>query len=313
MMQMQTTWRDVDISAYVDGELEPAKQAAFEVALAQDHTLRQKVKEMREVVALVRAAPLREPPRNYLLTPSMVTESSVTEKQPRRTQRRSRPLLFMRLATSLAAVAFVVTAGLTYMQRGLTPMMLSEAPKAVEEMPALEAPQAVVTTVEVQEEVEMMRASEPGEMPEEPAPVEEAVQAEKVGEVERAVAAQTPLPPAAMPQPGAGGVDETAAMNAQELEEAAPPAEVPVLESAPAAEDQVADEGERIADDSTGTLSATGEGEWAEYAATEPAVEESHETVAVKRSQRPSWLLPAALGAVTLLLAGITYWMSRRR
>jgi hypothetical protein len=308
MTQMQTTWRDVDISAYVDGELEPAKQAAFEVALAQDHALRQKVKEMREIVALVRAAPLREPPRNYLLTPSMVTE-----KPSRRTQRRSRPLLFMRLATSLAAVAFVVTAGLTYMQRGITPMMMSEAPKAVEEMPALEAPQAFVVTVEVQKEVEVEQASKPAEMPEEPAPVEEAVQAEKVGEVERAVVAQTPLPPAAMPQPGAGGVDDTAAMNAQELEEAAPPAEVSVLESAPVMEDQVADEGERAAENSTGTLSATGEEEWEGDAATEPAVEEPHEEVTAKRLQMPSWWLPVALGAATLLLAGITYWMSRRR
>ena len=106
MTQMQTTWRDVDVSAYVDGELDPAKQVAFEAALAQNHLLRQKVKEMREVVVLIKAAPLREPPRNYLLTPAMVATKA---PQRRAVQRPGISLLFMRLATSLAAVAFVVT------------------------------------------------------------------------------------------------------------------------------------------------------------------------------------------------------------
>jgi hypothetical protein len=318
MTQMQTTWRDIDISAYVDGELDPAKQSAFETALAQDHALRQKVKEMRQVVALVRAAPLREPPRNYLLTPSMVTEKAVTEKSPQRTQRRSMPrhsmpLLFMRLATSLAAVAFVVTAGLTFVQRGVTPTMMSEAPKAAGEMPVMEAPRAAVVTVEVTKEVEVMLASEPKEMPEEPAPVEEGARAEKAVESEEVVAAQTPAAPAAMPQPSAGGADETAAMNVQAPGEVTPQPEVLALESAPAAEEQVVSEAERTVEDNTGTLSATGEGEWLEYNATEPAVEEPHETVTVKRWQTPSWWLPAVLGTVTLLLAGITYWMSRRR
>lgn len=323
MTQMHTTWRDVDISAYVDGELEPAAQAAFEVALAQDHALQQKVEEMREVVALVRAIPLRESPRNYLLTPSMVAEKSVAEKSPRWTQRdpvsrhgmsRHRmPLLFMRLATSLAAVAFVVTAGLTYLQRGITPMMLSEAPKAGEAMPPMEAPQAVIATAVVSQEVEIMRASEPGEMPEAAVPVEEDVQAEKELEAEDGVKALAPAPSAATPQPDAGGVDETAAMNAANLEEATSQPEVLALESAPVAETQVTDDVERTAEDSTGTLSGSGEDEWMAYDTAEPAVEAYHEPVTVRRLQEPSWWLPAVLGAATLLLAGITYWMSRRR
>ena len=211
MTQMQTTWRDVDVSAYVDGELDPAKQAAFEAALAQDHALRQKVEKMREVVALVKAAPLREPPRNYLLTPSMVTE-----KSPQRARHRSMPLLFMRLATSLAAIAFVVTAGLTYMQRGITPMMMSEAPQAADEMPALEAPRAMIATVEVTEEVEMMRANGSEEMPEEPAHIEEDGQAEKAVEAEQPVAALAPAPSEAPPQPSGGGADETNAPPSQQ-------------------------------------------------------------------------------------------------
>ena len=190
MTQMQTTWRDVDVSAYVDGEFDPAKQVAFEAALAQNHLLRQKVKEMREVVVLIKAAPLREPPRNYLLTPAMVATKA---PQRRAVQRPGISLLFMRLATSLAAVAFVVTAGLTYVQRGVAPGMLTQAPKAADEMPVMEAPRAVI--VEATQEVELMLASEPEEMTEAAVPVEEAMRAEKVAEAEQPVAALARLRP----------------------------------------------------------------------------------------------------------------------
>ncbi|MGC9395233.1 MAG: hypothetical protein ACP5J4_10290, partial [Anaerolineae bacterium] len=232
------------------------------------------------------------------------------EKPP---QRRSRPLFLMRLATSLAAIAFVVTGGLTFVQRGLTPKTMTEAPQAADGMPAMEAPRAMIATVEVTKEVEVMLASEPEEMPEEPASIEETVQAEKAVEVEQPVAALPPAPAEATPQPDAGVVDETAAINAQEREEAAPQAETLALESTPPAEDQVMGEAEHAVEDSTGTLSATGEGQWGEYSATESAVEEPQEIVNVKRLQAPSWWLPAILGMVTLFLAGITFWMSRRR
>jgi hypothetical protein len=176
----------------------------------------------------------------------------------------------------------------------------------------MEAPRAVAV-VEVTKEVEVMLASEPEEMPEAAAPVEEGARVEKVVESEEVITAQTPVPPAAMPQPGAGGGDVNATMNAPDLEEATPQPEVLALESAPAAEERGVSEAEHPVEDNTGTLSATGEGEWMGYEATEPAVEGPHEKVAVRRLQTPSWWLPAALGAVTLLLAGITYWISRRR
>ncbi len=312
MTQMHTTWRDIDISAYVDGELEPTKQVAFETTLAQDRALQQKVKEMREVVALVRALPLREPPRNYLLTPSMVAV-----KPLQRTQRRSMPLLFMRLATSLAAVAFVVTAGLTYMQRGISPTMVLQAPKAAEEMPAMEAPQAVVVaTVEVSKEVEVMRAVEPEAMPEATVSAAEVARSEKVVESEAVVEAPAPAPLAATPQPEiAGAATADATTNAQELEEAAPQEEMLALESAPAAEAQVVDETERVAEDNAGTPAGAGESEWMAYDAAEPTAADQYGLVAgaPTPTPRPSWWLPGILGAVTLLLAGLTFWMSRRR
>ncbi len=307
MTQVHTTWRDVDISAYMDDELEPATQVAFETALAQDRALQQKVKEMREVVALVRAAPLREPPRNYLLTPSMVVE-----KTPQRTQRRPTPLRFMRLATALAAVAFVATAGLTYMQRGISPTAGLHAPKAAEEMPAMEAPQVmVVATAEVSKEVEVMRAGEPGAMPEATVSAEEVAQAEKAVESEAVVEAPAPL--AATPEPEPDGVATDDTTNAQELEETEPQEGVRALESAPAAEAQIVEETERVVEDSTGTPPGADESEWMAYDAAEPTAADHYGLVAVEPTRTPTWWLPAILGAVTLLLAGITYWVSRRR
>lgn len=316
MTQMHTTWRDVDISAYVDGQLEPTKQVAFETTLAQDRALQQKVKEMREVVALVRALPLREPPRNYLLTPSMVAEKSVAEKSAQRPQRRSTPLLFMRLATSLAAVAFVVTAGLTYMQRGISPMMVSQAPKAAEEMPAMEAPQAVVVaTVEVSKEVEVMRAVEPEVIPEATASVTEGARAEKVVESEAVVEAPAPAPLAATPQPEMAAAAAEATTNAQEWGETTPQAEMLALEPTPVAEAQVAEETERVAEDSTGTPAGAGESEWMGYDTAESTAADQYGLVAgaPTPTRTPSWWLPGILGAVTLLLAGLTFWVSRRR
>ncbi len=313
MTQMHIMWRDTDISAYVDGELEPTQQTAFETALAQDRVLQQKVKEMREVVALVRALPLREPPRNYLLTPSMVAEKSVAEKPPQQA-RRPTSLLFMRLATSLAAVAFVVTAGLTYMQRGISPTMVLQAPKAAEEMPVMEAPQAVVVaTVEVAKEVEIMQVSEPEAMPEPAARVAEDAQAEKVVELEAVVEAPAPVPPAATPQPEMAAAAAETTTNAQEVAETAPQEEMLALESAPAAEAQIVDETEHVAEDSPGTPAGAGESEWMAYDAAEPTAADQYGLVAVVPTRVPSWWLPGMLGAVTLLLAGLTYWVSRRR
>lgn len=308
MTQMHTTtWRDVDVSAYVDGELDPTAHAAFEAALDHDRALLQKVAEMREVVALVKAIPLREPPRNYLITPSMVAE-----KTPQRAQRRPVSLLFMRLATSLAAVAFVVTAGLTYMQRGVTPMLMTQAPKAADEMLVMEAPQDVAVTVEV--EAEVMLLSEPAAMPEPAARVEEDAHAEKVAEVEEPVAALAPAPPDTTPQPD-GVVEVEAMMNAQELAETAPQEEALALEYATAAEAQAEKEAEsaRALEDSAGTLSATGEGERMGYDDAEPTVADQYEIATARPLWTSAWWLPAVLGTVTLLLAGITYWMSHRR
>jgi anti-sigma factor RsiW len=163
------TWSTVDVSAYLDGELTPEIQVAFETTVSQDPDLQHRVAEMRQVVSLLRSVPLQELPRNYLLTPSMVTEA---EAKPR-TQRRRLPLLMMRIATSVAAAAFVVASGLTLMQRGITPTMITQsrgAPEAAimlgeeatgDELEMLAAPVAQAVPVEEFAEAEWAAPAAP--------------------------------------------------------------------------------------------------------------------------------------------------------
>jgi len=121
-------WKDIDLSAYIDGELGPEKAQALETRLAQDPDLRERLEEIKEVSDLVRAVPMREPPRNYLLTAAMVAEP-----KPEPAPARSRggllrlPMWAMRLATSVTAAAFVVVLSLNLFQQGLSPRgMMSE-------------------------------------------------------------------------------------------------------------------------------------------------------------------------------------------
>ncbi|MGC9521141.1 MAG: hypothetical protein ACP5HG_04585 [Anaerolineae bacterium] len=182
----QKTWSTVEISAYLDGELEPKHQAAFESDLADDPTLRRRVEEMEQVVSLVRSVPLREPPRNYLLTPSMVAK-----EKPRRERRRT-PLFVMRLATSLVALAFVVSFGLTMMQRGLVPEMFAGSQ---------EKPEAALMLEEAVEETTVVEAPAPPPAPED-ATTAMKTETEQVEEPEALIAPQEEAPAEEAPQEG---------------------------------------------------------------------------------------------------------------
>ncbi len=341
----------VEISAYVDGMLSPRDVAAFESRMAEDAALRQRVDETRQVVAMMRAMPMRETPRNYLITPSMVTQARPSPA-PRRV-----PLFAMRLATSLVALAFVVTSGLTLLQSGMTPRMAmapSEAPQEalVEEF--------VASTVEVEAEVAALEA---------PAPAEDEMTM-KAAEAEATPLAQGMLTPeealALEPMPAegeatgmGGGVEapvEAPAVPAEESgvgggpeeEEAdaslrsAPRTETPEAE-APA--EEVAIAATEIADTEGAVAVAEAEEEVAEegqpLAAMPPApdgemnaAEEAPGGVAaldvadtfetqdaetgemVRESQalsRPTARWAIGLGVATALLAAITLWMSRHR
>lgn len=124
---MGTFWTEEQLSAYLDAQLPVAEQTALEADLARDAALWQRAASLRQTVALVQALPLREPPRNYLLTPAMV--AAPTASQPARARRNLLPLWLMRLATVASAVVFVVAVGLN-LNPGLLP--LARAPMAVE-------------------------------------------------------------------------------------------------------------------------------------------------------------------------------------
>ncbi len=137
-----TVWTEKDLYAYLDGELALQERRALEEDLADNVELRRELKDLRCTLALFRDVPLREAPRNYLLTSSMVEDKERTaEQRPHR-----RWLFATRLAATLSALVFVIAMG---MQLNLT-----ELPVAA---PAPEA----MTTMAVEEQRSVERAEIP--------------------------------------------------------------------------------------------------------------------------------------------------------
>ena len=65
--------RDVEqLSAYLDGQLNPFDSARLETRLASDLALASALDALRESRSLLRRMPKRRAPRNFLLTPKMV-------------------------------------------------------------------------------------------------------------------------------------------------------------------------------------------------------------------------------------------------
>ena len=133
------------LSAYIDHALKPREQKRLEARLADDPQLRQKLNNLRRTkLALSRLTRLQAP-RNFTLTPEMVTV-----RKPRR-----QPLqMTLRLASALAAILLVVLFGAEFI---LAPtrqpeMLAAEAPAA--EAPAAEAPAMEAARVEDAEEPE---------------------------------------------------------------------------------------------------------------------------------------------------------------
>jgi len=137
--------RDVkQLSAYLDGELNPKEASRLELRLKDDPQLQQVLRELNRTKQLIGSLPQIRPPRNFTLTPEMVGIK----------QKRSLYPVF-RFATVVAAVAFAVLVGTDAFLRSGTGIMLTadqmvevthevqveklaEAP-AFEESPAMEA------------------------------------------------------------------------------------------------------------------------------------------------------------------------------
>jgi len=121
-------WSDVELSAYLDGQLNEKTRGALATALQQDAALRRRLAELQQPRQLMRVAPLRETPRNYLLTPAMVAESSGRASQRRAPAR----LVLLRAMATVAAAAFALLLG-AQLYLGHAPLMTMQdaAPAAL--------------------------------------------------------------------------------------------------------------------------------------------------------------------------------------
>ena len=78
-------WNE-QLSAYLDGELTPAEARALKEQIAEQPDLRQELEEMRMTREIMQSVPLQTPPRNYLLTPSMVAAEKPSQAQAPRSR-----------------------------------------------------------------------------------------------------------------------------------------------------------------------------------------------------------------------------------
>jgi hypothetical protein len=199
------------LSAYIDGELNPREAQKLEARLEREPRLQRALDELKIVARSMRALPQAKLPRSFTLSPEMIGV-------PR--QRGSYPML--RLATALAAFAFVAVVGVDLFSGTLTGALPSrsadqvamEAPAlAEEEMLGAAKMESAETDAELEAApaeipVEVEEPSEPAEgealamtgeleAPQEEAPVGEEAVAEEQRAVEPRAAAPELLQPLA--------------------------------------------------------------------------------------------------------------------
>jgi hypothetical protein len=93
------------LSAYIDGELDPATKARLETDLAHSPDLRRQLETLRQTIGLVQSLPPVEAPHNFLITAAMVGDTS----QQKASRRRSRSILHRWLAPALSFATAVST------------------------------------------------------------------------------------------------------------------------------------------------------------------------------------------------------------
>jgi anti-sigma factor RsiW len=117
------------LSAYIDGELKPGKARRLEARLQVDPRLREHLDKLQAASRGMRALPQVKPPKSFILTPEMVGISGVRSGFP-----------VLRLATALAAFAFVALVGVDLFTKTLSGAMparsmdqvMAEAPAVAE-------------------------------------------------------------------------------------------------------------------------------------------------------------------------------------
>lgn len=239
------------LSAALDGSLDPKAQAALQARLKDDERLRRAQEELREVRAGMGLLPSLRVPRNFTVTPEMVGQRAARPAYPA-----------LRLATALAALAFVLTFGLDSFAVRFAALPAALPASAPAEGIAAEAPPQAAA------ELMLESAALPGTI----APNEGNAEAER--SAADALATATALPPAE-PALKAGEVGQEATAEAPAV---AQPASTQPAQSVPPEPDQA------MAD-------ALDEAPQQETAATEDGW-----------TPRPLQLVTAALGMLTIVL-----------
>ncbi|MBG0784442.1 MAG: hypothetical protein H0S79_05025 [Anaerolineaceae bacterium] len=122
MSTRQKRTQDLNLlSAYLDNALRQSEQTKLESRLAQEPELRERLENLRRTKQLIGFLPHLKAPRNFTLTPKMVTV-----RKPRQSL-----VATLRLATAVASILLVVLFGI----EGITnlPMASEMAPVAMEE------------------------------------------------------------------------------------------------------------------------------------------------------------------------------------
>ncbi|MFP4394924.1 MAG: anti-sigma factor family protein [Anaerolineales bacterium] len=286
-----TRWSE-QLSAYLDGELTPAEARTLKEQIAEQPDLRQELEEMRMTREVMRSVPLQTPPRNYLLTPSMVAADKPSQVRAPRSRRM--PLLLLRLATSLTAIAFVITAGLGYIQNTARPatQLTREMSQEATSLERVESTVPVEMERETKEEAETFAATQATP----PDPDATLSPQEEMALSEVPEGSQEGLGGGAAPMPEATARDELDTEQAN--------GDIAVASD---------DTGEEAAAEEEAIAPQEQEDELLPISPDEPEVAAPDPSeIQGEREAFPPPGLSAVLGGLTLILAVITFWFSRQ-
>ena len=160
------------LSAYLDGELSPRAQEDLEARLASDSALQEQLDELRHTVGLLQSMPQEEVPRNFLLTPAMVTPDRVERRAETSLRglfagRWAAPVLTFTTALSAFLCAFALLANLSLNHSGGLYFTSDDEP---------------LFQVAMEEPVEGEAAAPEAAVPEAPADMLDALEREETGE-----------------------------------------------------------------------------------------------------------------------------------
>jgi hypothetical protein len=272
------------LSAYIDGELSPREARKLEAQLQRDPSLMQALEQLRSVKVQVGTLPEVRPPRNFTLTADMLGVKPAVLAYP-----------VLRLATAVAAVAFVALVGVDLFTGNVGGGFVA---RSVAE-PAAEAPMMLE-----QEALDTAKV-EPGEAGLEGGAPEAAVEAplEESEPEAQAMAPEAEVAEEDMTAAEGGLGEQERAGEPHEQDPAEEPLEVPPDEAPMEEEISPSYSATSVPDGATNEFSSADE-EWTDLV----------ETPTRATPQGAYWLrgIEIGLAILTLSLGALTLWVRRR-